>query len=132
MLKKTTRVIISVSAPLIILAVKLLLTPILSLMRLAGPCRLYYLTEIYCPACGGTRSAEAFLRGDIPGSLRYNIAVVFFGMLGIALYIEFVLKIFNVNIKLVPRSNVFVLTVLALFMIYFVVRNFIPFLVPAA
>jgi len=130
-MRKTTRVIISLSILLIIITGKLFFDRIIYVMKLAGPCRLYHFTGIYCPACGGTRSLTALLRGDILASLRYNVMVIFFALLGIALYIEFILKIFNKNIKLVPRSDAFVLTVLALSMIYSVVRNFIPYLVPA-
>ncbi|MEU6241384.1 DUF2752 domain-containing protein [Streptomyces sp. NPDC047024] len=35
-------------------------------------CPLYALTGLYCPGCGGLRSAHAFVHGDFLGALRDN------------------------------------------------------------
>ncbi|GGS86753.1 MULTISPECIES: DUF2752 domain-containing protein [Streptomyces] len=39
-------------------------------------CPLYQLTGLYCPGCGGLRSAHAFVHGDLPGALRDNAPAV--------------------------------------------------------
>jgi hypothetical protein len=39
-------------------------------------CPLYLLTGLYCPGCGGLRSAHAFAHGDLPTALRDNAAAV--------------------------------------------------------
>ncbi|MER6265684.1 DUF2752 domain-containing protein [Streptomyces sp900105755] len=39
-------------------------------------CPLYRLTGLYCPGCGGLRSAHAFVHGDFLAALRDNAAGV--------------------------------------------------------
>ncbi|MFF8998506.1 DUF2752 domain-containing protein [Streptomyces achromogenes] len=39
-------------------------------------CPLYLLTGLYCPGCGGLRSAHAFVHGDLPTALRANAPAV--------------------------------------------------------
>ncbi|MGV9786016.1 DUF2752 domain-containing protein [Streptomyces sp. NPDC003435] len=45
-------------------------------------CPLYALTGLYCPGCGGLRSAHAFVHGDLLGALHDNAA-------GVAAYLAF-------------------------------------------
>ncbi|WP_030347823.1 MULTISPECIES: DUF2752 domain-containing protein [unclassified Streptomyces] len=45
-------------------------------------CPLYRLTGLYCPGCGGLRSAHAFVHGDLLAALRDNA-------LGVAAYLGF-------------------------------------------
>ncbi|MEW2156695.1 DUF2752 domain-containing protein [Streptomyces sp. NPDC007189] len=45
-------------------------------------CPLYRLTGLYCPGCGGLRSAHAFVHGDLFAALRDNA-------LGVAAYLGF-------------------------------------------
>ncbi|MFD8674422.1 DUF2752 domain-containing protein [Streptomyces seoulensis] len=45
-------------------------------------CPLYALTGLYCPGCGGLRSAHAFAHGDLLGALHDNAA-------GVAAYLAF-------------------------------------------
>ncbi|MFF7975463.1 DUF2752 domain-containing protein [Streptomyces sp. NPDC007905] len=45
-------------------------------------CPLYRLTGLYCPGCGGLRSAHAFVHGDLLTALRDNAA-------GVAAYLGF-------------------------------------------
>ena len=130
-MRKTSRTIIALALPLIVLFGKPSLEAIVHFIETARPCHLYSQTGIYCPACGVTRSTAALLRLDVLASLRYNVLVAFLCLVALALYIEFVLKLFDKNIRVVPRGNVFIFTVLTLFMTYFVVRNFIAFLTPA-
>ncbi|MEU5309792.1 DUF2752 domain-containing protein [Streptomyces sp. NPDC021562] len=39
-------------------------------------CPLYRLTGLYCPGCGGLRSAHAFVHGDVLAALQDNAAAV--------------------------------------------------------
>ncbi|MGW1803887.1 DUF2752 domain-containing protein [Streptomyces sp. NPDC002078] len=45
-------------------------------------CPLYRITGLYCPGCGGLRSAHAFVHGDLLTALRDNA-------LGVAAYLGF-------------------------------------------
>ncbi|WP_330461810.1 DUF2752 domain-containing protein [Streptomyces sp. NBC_00820] len=45
-------------------------------------CPLYRFTGLYCPGCGGLRSAHAFIHGDLLAALRDNAA-------GVAAYLGF-------------------------------------------
>ena len=91
------------------------------------PCRLYYFFKLMCPGCGGTRSVEALLRGDILTSFRLNPLVIFGVLLGVAFYAELIFSIFNKRIKIVPRSMAFLWAMIGLFSVFFVARHFIPF-----
>ncbi|MFJ9429772.1 DUF2752 domain-containing protein [Streptomyces sp. NPDC101490] len=49
-------------------------------------CPLLRFTGIYCPGCGGLRSAHAFVHGDLPAALGANaLAVVGYGVFGVLL-----------------------------------------------
>ena len=91
------------------------------------PCRLYASFGLMCPGCGGTRSIEALINGDILTSFRLNPMVIFAGMLGIAFYTELIISLFNKKIKIVPRSMVFLWVMVGLFSVFYIVRHFIPF-----
>ncbi|CAK7285435.1 conserved membrane hypothetical protein [Streptomyces misionensis JCM 4497] len=39
-------------------------------------CPLYRFTGLYCPGCGGLRSAHAFVHGDLPAALHDNAPAV--------------------------------------------------------
>ena len=87
-------------------------------------CPFYALLGKYCPACGNTRSLAALLNGDILLSMRYNLTVPFLFILGIAFYLERVLHFFGKKTKIVPRGNIFIFTVVAFFVLYYILRNF--------
>ncbi len=57
------------------------------------PCTFHSLTGLYCPGCGGTRSAKGLLRGDFVQAFGMNPLVVTLfvtacGLLGIAVWRE--------------------------------------------
>jgi hypothetical protein len=93
-------------------------------------CPFYQTFGLYCPACGNTRSITALLQGYIVQSLRYNITVIFLCLLGFAFYIEFLMGVCNKKIKIVPRGNAFIGISLTFFLLYYLLRNFFPFLTP--
>jgi len=99
------------------------------LSKLIPSCTFYLLFKKSCPGCGGTRSFLALINGDILLSLRYNAMPVFFLVLGILYYIEWIVRVFGKCIIIVPRNIIFLYSTIAIFLIYFVVRNFIPVLI---
>lgn len=86
--------------------------------------------QIYCPACGNTRSVLALLRGDLLTSLRYNITpMILLCLLG-GFYLEavnyYILKNYK---KILPRNQIFWFSFLFLILLYYIIRNFIPYLI---
>lgn len=44
--------------------------------RFWPPCVFHRLTGLYCPGCGNTRALAALLRGDVAGSLAWNVLLI--------------------------------------------------------
>ncbi|ANP57012.1 hypothetical protein AVL59_37200 [Streptomyces griseochromogenes] len=86
-------------------------------------CPLYRLTGLYCPGCGGLRSAHAFIHGDFLAALRDNAA-------GVAAYLGFAV-LWTVWVVRAVRglpvrfelSSAQVRVVVALLLVFTVVRN---------
>jgi hypothetical protein len=113
--------------------VLLLFSPfVISALRWVGahlpPCLFYQVTGFACPGCGNTRSVLALLRGDILASLRYNIFPVMSGVILLLFYAELWCWLLRHPVRLVPRKNWFLFTLLGIFLGYVALRNFIPFL----
>ncbi|MFE3635544.1 DUF2752 domain-containing protein [Streptomyces sp. NPDC059168] len=89
-------------------------------------CPLYGLTGLYCPGCGGLRSAHAFIHGDLLAALQDNAA-------GVAAYLGFAV-LWTVWMVRAVRGRtgrfdpgpVQMWTVGALLLVFTVVRN-LPF-----
>ncbi len=85
---------------------------------------------IYCPACGNTRAVLSLLRGDVLSSLHYNATIIILLLIGLIFYVELVARVFNKKLIIFPRRPLFVCIMLAVMLIYYVLRNFVPFLMP--
>ena len=90
------------------------------------PCYFYQTTGIPCPGCGLTRSITALLHGDILLAMRYNMMPFFLAVFLIPLWIELWTWLFKHPVKILPRGNWFIYTLLGLFLAYMVARNFVP------
>lgn len=124
------KIIIAVSAPLTVLIVIVFRDFIMNLAPLLGQCMFHAVTGLWCPGCGNTRSVNAMLHGDFILALRNNISVPFTALLLLILYIELIFDISGKPIKILTRKLWVWLIVLALFGVYFIVRNFIPEIAP--
>lgn len=93
-------------------------------------CRLYSVTGILCPGCGGTRSMLALLRGDLITALHDNPASPVIMLVAILYYFENLLEVFGKNVKLFPRNVWFWMILLGLHLVWSVVRNFVPAMQP--
>jgi hypothetical protein len=122
--------IIALGVPPIILTGLWLFEPLLRLVKMMGDCPFYALLGKYCPGCGNTRSVTALAGGDILGSLRHNVSVIYFCLLGLAFYTECVCRLFGKELKIIPRHEWFIYSSLIFFGVYFIIRNFIPYLTP--
>ncbi|NLP35111.1 MAG: DUF2752 domain-containing protein [Clostridiales bacterium] len=93
-------------------------------------CPFFTLYDIYCPACGNTRSISALLHGKLLTSLRFNIVPILLLLFCLGAYIELVAYSFGKRIYLLPRKSSFYQILGILLAVYLIVRNFIPYLTP--
>ncbi|MFI9743894.1 DUF2752 domain-containing protein [Streptomyces sp. NPDC052494] len=64
-------------------------------------CPLLRFTGIYCPGCGGLRSAHAFVHGDLPVALGANaLAVVGYGLFAVVMVLWLIRAIRGVPMRL--------------------------------
>lgn len=96
------------------------------------PCPILSFLHIYCPGCGGTRAVYAVLEGDFIRALRCN--ALYFGVFVICIlyWHENVFAAFGIDVKIIPRSRLFLITASGIAIAYIILRNFIPFLAPIA
>ena len=93
-------------------------------------CPFHALTGFYCPACGNTRSVLALLHGDVLSALRFSVVPPLAALLGGLLYLELVLWCCGSRRQILPRKGAFWAALGVLLLLYFAVRNFIPYLTP--
>ena len=129
-MNKTMKIAVAVSAPTAVVLMYVFKEQILGIAPYFGVCTFYTLTGIYCPGCGNTRSVRAMFNLDFPLAVRNNASLPFIALLLLCLYIELVADIFGKRIKILPRKPWIWFTVLGLFGVYFIVRNFIPAIAP--
>lgn len=129
-MNKRMKIAVAVAAPTAVILMYIFNEQIIGLSRYLGGCTFYALTGILCPGCGNTRSAKALLHGDFPLAMRNNLTLPFGVVVFAAWYIEIIADIFGKKIKLIPRKGWIWWTILILFGIYFIVRNFIPAIAP--
>lgn len=89
-------------------------------------CIFYTKFNLYCPACGNTRCVLSLLRGDILSALKYNLTPVFLCILLICLYIEVFTYVFGFYKQILPRNYKFWTFIIGFFILYYIIRNFIP------
>ncbi|NLZ83286.1 MAG: DUF2752 domain-containing protein [Clostridiales bacterium] len=117
--------IIIILIPLISILIFWQRNRIIYIGSLLPPCLINTVFNIYCPACGNTRSVTALLKGDILTSLRYNIIPFLLLSLGISAYIELVTYSFGKRIHILSRKPLFYI-LLGLFVVaYLIIRNFV-------
>ncbi len=93
-------------------------------------CPFNLFTGHFCPGCGSTRSISAILKLDFLLSLRNNPLYIFLIFFSIIAYIELLTFTFFNHKKLIPRTNSFYYKLTFLFLLYYIIRNFIPVLMP--
>ncbi|MGX1473884.1 UNVERIFIED_CONTAM: hypothetical protein RKD50_002692 [Streptomyces canus] len=89
-------------------------------------CPLYRITGLYCPGCGGLRSAHAFIHGDFLAALQDN-AMAVVGYLGFAvLWTVWVVRAVRGRPLRLALGPVHLWTLGTLLLVFTVVRN-LPF-----
>lgn len=89
-------------------------------------CRFYQLTGFLCPSCGNTRAVQALLTGHLLQSFGYNPMIPVLALTLFILYIELVFCACGRRIRLLPRSNTLLFSVLGVVLGYDILRNFFP------
>jgi len=88
-------------------------------------CAFRSLTGLLCPGCGNTHAVLCLLRGDVLGSLRNNpfpLSALLLLLLG---YAELLLRLCGKPVRLFPRRARFWWITAGLFLLYYILRNFI-------
>jgi len=116
--------------PLAVIVMFIMRHQIIYLTAYFPKCAFYSLFNLYCPSCGNTRSVIALLNGDLLSSLRYNVSIFILVLLSLLAYMELASYSFGKHIHLLPRKLSFYICLIILMVIYWIVRNFIPYLTP--
>ncbi|MFF7979187.1 DUF2752 domain-containing protein [Streptomyces sp. NPDC007901] len=89
-------------------------------------CPLYRFTGLYCPGCGGLRSAHAFVHGDFLAALRDNAAGVVAYLAFAVVWTVWVVRAVRGRPARIVLRPVQMWTLGALVLVFTVVRN-LPF-----
>ena len=112
----------------LLMAVAVLFTLRLPMLRLIGVCPMKLLFRIYCPFCGGTRAAAALLCGDLLTSLRlYPLLPVYIA--SVAYFEVYALRALLLrDPQIMRRARLAILLIpAALTAVFFVLRNILLF-----
>lgn len=93
-------------------------------------CFFYLLTGLYCPGCGGTRGMHALLQGHVLLSIHENPMSLFLVLTGCLFLTEQILQKTGHEKKILPKSRLFWYSVLLVWLVWAVLRNFLPVLQP--
>ena len=95
------------------------------------PCPSLTLLHIYCPGCGSTSAVAALLHGDLLLAVRQNSVIPVMLLMAVLYYLEFALKVWGVRFRFpVIHNKVFITALFVCWLIYAVVRNFVPAIAP--
>lgn len=94
------------------------------------PCMWYTLYGICCPGCGMTRAMLAILDGNVLLSLRENAFFVFCMIAIVLVYLQCVFRVFSRKVCFFSKNILFWVMVAIAFIMYVVLRNFIPEIAP--
>ena len=125
---KRNRILICLIPPVMVLTGFLLRDVVLFIGSHLPACDFLRATGFYCPGCGNTRSIMALLRFDPITSLGYNIGPMFGGLIAVLGYAELLTWAAGKHRPVVPRSGWFWIACGVLLGLYYIGRNFLPFL----
>lgn len=129
-MSRRLKLIITIGAPVLLIAALIFKEQIFALSAVLGKCIFHEVTGLHCTGCGNTRSVKALMSGHILLSIRNNPAILFLTIALGLLYCEVASDVIGKPVKLLPRKAWLWWTVFALFIIFYIVRNFVSVLAP--
>ena len=126
---KRSKMLIAAAVPQLCLAVFLLRDYIMPVGHYF-PCMFYKMTGLLCPGCGNTRAVNHLVHGRLWLALRSNPDVPFLVAVPLGFYIELIADICGKKVKIVPRSMWLWGVIIAVYAVFFVLRNLFPVLAP--
>ena len=129
---KTGRILLCL-LPLTLLPVIVLhdrIMPVLYQVGNASFCLFHKKTGYLCPGCGSTRAVLALLNGHPLLSLHENPLIVAGAVIAVLGYIELVCLNFGKQVRLLPRRYSVWCGLAGLYLVWALVRNFVPVLMP--
>lgn len=114
--------------PFILLSAVFFRSYLIAITEYFPKCWFHEVTGWLCPACGNTRSVKALLKGDLIMSFKYNIVPLLCCIIAAIFYIELLTICFGEHKAIFPRSCKFIIVLSLLLSLYFILRNFVPFL----
>lgn len=131
-MSKRERIMTAVLFPCAAVLIYIFRNSLAAAARLLPECAIHRLTGVWCTGCGNTRSTIALLNGQLWRAVRCNPTIPFLVLLAFLFYAETVIGIWNDKVKLLPRKKWIWWTILALFLVFFILRNFMDILAPTA
>lgn len=89
-------------------------------------CQFHEITGWLCPACGNTRAVLAILEGHFLRAFGYNPMIPVLVIALLCLYLEQLCLVCGKRIRLLPRRNALLFTVVGVVLGYDIIRNFFP------
>lgn len=89
-------------------------------------CTFHETTGLLCPSCGNTRAVLELLHGHPLRSLGYNPMILTLAAVLLGLYAELVCLALGKSVRILPRSNFLLFTIIGLVLGYDIIRNFFP------
>lgn len=132
-MKKSYNRMLLVLPPVLILAAYLFRGLLWRLANAASGlylCPFHRITGLYCPGCGGTRSMIALLHGHLFEAFHDNPASPLLVLVALLWYIEKVAAYFGKELRLIPRKVWFWCIAGGIHLVWAVLRNFIPEMLP--
>ncbi len=129
-MSKRIRIIAAVLFPCAAAMVYIFMNSVTEAAHLFPECKIHKYTGLWCTGCGNTRSLTALLHGQLWRAVRCNPTIPFLVLAALLLYAETVIGIWNDKVKFFPRKKWLWWTVLGMFLVFFIVRNFFDVLAP--
>lgn len=93
-------------------------------------CPIYIITGYLCPGCGGTRALKYMLSGHLFISLKCNPSVILISLFILFSYIQLFTETFFKRKKIIPGNKYFYIVLTGIMILFYILRNFIPQLMP--